>query len=155
MPLLTLNGCNVVLKCFKQFTPEDHLHAYRTWLWSKCQVIWPDLNNVARLSCADDVRRWEHVCLQTLGQVLQMDSWDFLLTERCLAAVFLNNYGSSHFLRLNWLGFHQILQPGMRNLVRLSLNLRSQRRILIHQNFMCRMYLVSALSQCCFCAHFS
>ena len=42
---------------------------------------------MARLTSADDVRRWEHVCLQTLSQVLQMDSWDFLLTERCLAAV--------------------------------------------------------------------
>ena len=156
MPLLTLNGCNVVSNNSRPKTicmpTEPGCGPNAKWsgliwiMWHAWQVLMMfDDGNMCASKPSVRSCKWIRGTSCWLKGVLQ----------QCC-----NNYGNSHFLKPPWPGFHQSLQPGMRILVRLSLNLRSQRRRWVKISCAACAWglccnIVSALSQCCFCAHFS
>ena len=71
----------------KLYDPWDHLHAYRSWLLARCQLLWPTPNAMHRNQLTRDAVQWESVAHDTLHSLLHLDEWDFLMTERCLATV--------------------------------------------------------------------
>ena len=72
----------------RQFDPVEHLHAYRSWMLARCQIPWPCDDFVDRSAVHKDATVWNPVMLQPLLSLLQSDEWDFMMSERCLAAVF-------------------------------------------------------------------